>query len=632
MEDVIANTACLIPMSTIWAFGYDLNEMVVVRVAAWNWVGMSAFSEPNEVGQLARTVPRPPLPPVEGEDTTESELQVDWVAVTDDDTGQSEVLTYTLWCDNGEDSDPSYLLVDALVFTTTITGLTPGSYNFKVRANNVYGEGEWSPTAVIRASYVPDVVVTMTVMLNNDDIGTVFDFMWVAPHSGNEDIDAYEILIYSPTTTTYLEDTDVCNGADEDIVNNRICTIKVNYLMSEFGHAYNTLPKAIARAHNLNGWGGWSAPNVVSEDNDPVVTDEDGTTAHLIEGVPTWAPQPREADGTTAMEIVVEWDPVVLSRVYPEAYLLETGNSWVTSYILYWDAGNDEASWEALAGFDIGTPYMYTDLTKPSITAGTRYAFKTALRNRHGVSMVDEVEVYSEVGYITPSQVPDQQAAVVMSEPVNNKLVRLDWLETPDERGEPVTKYRIYIYSADLSYYAESPYCYGDGRAHPSGDEVFIFRDRYCEIPMTDLYDEDTWGLVQGDLIVATVEAYNLRGWSDPSPFNVDDADSVYVQVAPHALAAPFRDWDGSGELQLTIDWVGYDPADMTEATDDYPALRQDGGRDIISYELAYDEASAGASWITLKGDGDLFPHDLTLEYVLTETAVDILIIPGLYY
>lgn len=60
-------------MSTITAtYGYILEEMVLVRVAAWNWVGMSPFSEENEQGELARTVPQPPAEPWEGYDTNEN--------------------------------------------------------------------------------------------------------------------------------------------------------------------------------------------------------------------------------------------------------------------------------------------------------------------------------------------------------------------------------------------------------------------------------------------------------------------------------------------------------------------------------------------------------------------------------
>jgi len=203
--------SCIIPMATITAdFGYALGELVQARVAASNWVGISAYSEANESGEGARTVPLPPLAPTEGAATTENELQVDWLPVTGTDTGNSPVLSYSLWWDNGAGGEPTTERLEEDVLTEYITGLTPGGYRFMVRANNVYGYGEWSPVAEIRASNVPDVLAALTVTLNYP----YFDFAWAEPLTGHEVVDAYEILIYSPTTGTYYEDKDYCDGDD----------------------------------------------------------------------------------------------------------------------------------------------------------------------------------------------------------------------------------------------------------------------------------------------------------------------------------------------------------------------------------------------------------------------------------
>jgi len=160
-------------MSTITAtYGYALEDLVEARVAAWNWVGMSMYSEANEDGALARTVPQAPDPPTEGEETSETQLQVDWTDVVGNKDGNSPVTSYSLWWDNGDDSvEPETELINDDVRTYIITGLVPGSYRFKVRAHNIYGPGEWSDIATIRASFVPDVVATMTVALNSPDEG-----------------------------------------------------------------------------------------------------------------------------------------------------------------------------------------------------------------------------------------------------------------------------------------------------------------------------------------------------------------------------------------------------------------------------------------------------------------------------
>lgn len=162
--------------------------------------------------------------------------------MTGSTTGNSEILSYTLWWDNGVGSDPITELVNDMVFTFLITGLEPGPYNFKVRAHNIYGAGEWSTTATIRASFVPDVVATMTVVINSDNAS--FDFKWIEPLTGSETVDAYEIRIYSYLTGLYEEDVtaDGCDGSLSEVVDALICQIQINHLITAFGYPYNTLP------------------------------------------------------------------------------------------------------------------------------------------------------------------------------------------------------------------------------------------------------------------------------------------------------------------------------------------------------------------------------------------------------
>lgn len=64
-----------------------------------------------------------------------------WTALTGTQTGNSPILSYNLYWDNGSGS-AIYELTDSFVTTFTVTGLTGGSnYIFKVRARNVYGYG-----------------------------------------------------------------------------------------------------------------------------------------------------------------------------------------------------------------------------------------------------------------------------------------------------------------------------------------------------------------------------------------------------------------------------------------------------------------------------------------------------------
>jgi len=93
----------------------------------------------------------------------------------------------------------------------------------------------------------------------------------------------------------------------------------------------------------------------------------------------------------------------------------------------------------------------------------------------------------------------------------------------------------------------------------------------------------------------------------------------------------------GSGEEQLEIDWLAYATTDL----DVDSGLRQDGGREIISYELIYDQGTTylynddgltpeAVVWSTLKGGNafgdETFPDDMEIEYLLSDVE------PGTFY
>lgn len=73
--------------------------------------------------------------PVKGPTTSGSKIEVDWTALTlTSAIGGSPITSYNLYWDNGAGST-NYALIDSLVTSYTIMGLTSGStYKFKVRA------------------------------------------------------------------------------------------------------------------------------------------------------------------------------------------------------------------------------------------------------------------------------------------------------------------------------------------------------------------------------------------------------------------------------------------------------------------------------------------------------------------
>jgi hypothetical protein len=74
---------------------------------------------------------------------------VKWTGLTGLSTGNSAILSYNLYWDNGSGTT-NVQLTDSLITSYTVIGLTGGqSYKFKVRARNIYGYGDWSTDVII---------------------------------------------------------------------------------------------------------------------------------------------------------------------------------------------------------------------------------------------------------------------------------------------------------------------------------------------------------------------------------------------------------------------------------------------------------------------------------------------------
>lgn len=88
----------------------------------------------------------------------------------------------------------------------------------------------------------------------------------------------------------------------------------MSYLVSTYGFSIGGVVQAKARAHNTNGYGGYSNVNSIG-----------GT----IQTAPTSAPTLSEGSGTTSSSAEITWTD--LTGVQP------TGNNAIISYNLEWD-------------------------------------------------------------------------------------------------------------------------------------------------------------------------------------------------------------------------------------------------------------------------------------------------------
>jgi hypothetical protein len=159
---------CLIPMQTIWQepIALSFQESISVQVAASNALGQSLWSQPN-ADLFVRQVPVKMSPPTRGNLTSEKQIEVDWLPLTEElEIGFSPITSYQLVWDSAS-GNTNVIASQNLKLTKLLTGLLRGQdYKFKVRAENVYGYGEFSDVVTIRASYVPDTMLPVSSIIS----------------------------------------------------------------------------------------------------------------------------------------------------------------------------------------------------------------------------------------------------------------------------------------------------------------------------------------------------------------------------------------------------------------------------------------------------------------------------------
>lgn len=129
--------------------------MIRVRATAINSYGPALLASPiNTFGAQIRQVPAQMNMPtlVFG---TDYSVEVQWIPLTNSATGDSPILSYNLYWDNGSGAT-TIELCDTLVTQFTVTELQGGvNYLFKVRATNIYGYGAFSDEFSITAATQP---------------------------------------------------------------------------------------------------------------------------------------------------------------------------------------------------------------------------------------------------------------------------------------------------------------------------------------------------------------------------------------------------------------------------------------------------------------------------------------------
>jgi len=498
---LVASRTCTIPMASLVASPHLLpfDALVVVRLTAANAQGAGPGGPENTSGARIRQLPAQMSAPSEGADTTDSQVVVEWGAVTAVGlpTGNSAVTSYELLWDNGDSGLTTFVqltLTSTLATSHTIVGVTEGAfYRFVVRAVNVYGTGVGSTEATIRASDVPSRVDALTTARSGLNVGA----SWSEPSDNGAAVTAYQIELWDPSTSAYVEDTAGCDGASASVISARSCSFAFTDLMSTYSYAVGDLFIARARAYNDDGWGERSSAN---------------TGGATIMTVPVTMGSPVEDAATSSTQVVLTWADL--------ATTVDIGGTAITSYEVSWDAGTG-SSWATLRGFS--PPDTSTTYTTTSVTAGAAYQFRLRAQNALGFGALGPTLS------VIPSSVPDQMAAAVTS--VQSVYAKLTWT-VPASNGAAITAYRIQIRRSDGVMAEEATYC--------PGADATLMANAYCLVPMVALRAAP-YSLTQGDLIAVQLEAYNLKGWSTVSLLNLADGSNAVVETEPVAPAAPTR-------------------------------------------------------------------------------------------
>jgi hypothetical protein len=136
--------------------------------------------------------------------------------------------------------------------------------------------------------------------------------------------------------------------------------------------------------------------------------------------------------------------------------------------------------------------------------AGRTYKFRYRAKNIFGWGP------YSDQGDIFAASKPSQMVPVSVS--LFGTDVKIQWTPS-DSNASPITSFKVLIMTSD-------PLVLIEQLDHCDGSSPDAISKNYCLVPMQK-FIEPPYNLVQGDLIIAKVQAKNQIGWSDASLPNV---------------------------------------------------------------------------------------------------------------
>ena len=362
--------------------------------------------------------------PTKGALTLQTQVHVLWSDVNfTPNNGDSDIINYNVQWDRGTLGKFWYNLIGSSTNSLTTSyivtnGIVPGDfYLFKVRAQNKWGYGPFSPVFSIQASTIPDKLVPPTTSLNTANGAVVIS--WIKPNDRNNAIDMYTIEVLSAVENDkWYKTLATCDGEkSEIIVQNRQCTVPMETLLqAPFSYPLSAVIKARVAAHNMNGWGLVSDPNVSG------VTAKTKPIAML--------PVTRGIE-TTEKQIKVNW--------VTQTTEIQIGGSVILTYNLQWDKGTGNEDWADLIGFP-GDSLLTTYTVTAGLVKGKNYRFRLRSKNIYGFGD------FSTIFTIRSSEEPEMPAPVTTT--ISDVNVVISWI-APYDNSEVIDEYDLQIRKAD---------------------------------------------------------------------------------------------------------------------------------------------------------------------------------------
>ena len=456
-------------------------------------------------------------------------------------TGGSPVTAYELEWDAGSPSSFAALTLSPSALATAHSEPVPAAgvrYSFRVRARNLFGAGPLSALVSGLAVNLPGAVPNVVVAYNPPSQPEQVTLTWDPAPDRGQHLQAYRVRLLA-ANGTFLERTDLCDGAAAGMLSSRLCLFAFPDLTADpLALRYPAALSVEVSARNALGWG----PGTVAVG--PSVLTPPTAAPTLVAG--------SEAHDA----LVFSWSNLALA---------DSGGELPSSLALFWDRGNASAPLPLTANrLETFAPATtsYTAIP-PVVEAGRSYRFQLRADSRLGPGQVLSPALSMKAH--SPPGVPGAPQPAQ-----TDANLTLEWSAAP-AHGEQVDLYELNVLSA-AGAWTNLTAC----------DAALETR---CSLPLLTLA-EAPFSLALGASLVFRARARNSLGWGPA--YSANGTAGFTMQALPTA-APTLSEGSHTTGSQLSLLWTV--PSDNLST----------GGSPFTLYELGISSTGATGTFANSK-------------------------------